>query len=100
MFFFAVPVPRGLIGRIKRLPPDNPLLRLDDMCELMRQQPAARFRLRRILILAEDDIRADRIGKRIHSLGRLRGLSVCTNSNATEIVAETALHGGARGGVE
>jgi hypothetical protein len=73
---------------------------LPDVCKLVREQPVARTRSRRIAARSECDVIADGIRARrnvARGLGRLR---VGVDTNPREVVLEAALQYGAHAGLE
>jgi hypothetical protein len=72
-------------------------LLLDHMGELMGEEPASGFRVRRVFADAEDDVRMDREGPRGQRRRGLGGFRIRVHPHAAEVVAELA-SGGCSGG--
>src|SRR5712692_6952563 len=73
---------------------------LDDMRQLVRQQPAARVAFRCILSRTKNDVVAVRVSQRAHGACRIRGFGVGMDSNPAEILPETWFHEIARNRIQ
>src|ERR1700687_1177059 len=73
---------------------------LDDMCELMRQQPSACRGMRRKLASTEDDGPPNGVSKRIYSPRRLGGSRVVVQTHVAEVFAKGWFHGRAQGRIQ
>src|SRR5687768_17484676 len=70
------------------------------MGELVRQQPAAAFSMRREPARSESNLVTAGPGTRAHCLCRLSRVLVRVDTHAAEVVVEARFHQGARGVIE
>ena len=74
------------------MPGDGTRILLDDVCQLVCEQPPTAVALRLVHAAAEDDVRADRVRVRVHGLRRVARLRVRVHAHVAEVVIEPRLH--------